>query len=229
MLNFDRRPIRAKFIPCKIWNELDLYKNDIAGLRLYARKWRTKVVEKKPKKADKEFLPIGGEFNIDDNQIEIHLWSHGFDKFQFSERAWNRTKYKFIQVMMHELIHFKQYYGKSEFYRPGTAPYKKTGVKRIDENREYHSSKDEIEAYAHCIYLDFKCFRSTIPIKTLIHRSLTHKDSATLTGIHKVFSKDIKNNDAFFLLAKKILQWQNKYSRSMQPKYKAKTISRIYK
>ena len=68
--------------------------------------------------------------------------------------------------------------------------FKKTGIPKIDNNREYHAGKDEIEAYAHCVYLDFKVRRPNIPIATLIRYAKTYKVSKNLAGIQRVFQTD---------------------------------------
>ena len=215
LLKFSEKPFKAKFIPSKIWSDLDRYKNDEIGLKQYFRKWRTKVVFKTPKREGKS-IPVGGEHNPDDNQSEIHIWCSNFNTFNFTDRKWDRIKYKIIQVIMHELIHCRQYMGKSQFYMPGKVKYKKTGVKNIDENREYHSNKGEIEAYAHCIYLDFKTFKVVLSVEQLLNRSFTHKDSPTLAGIIKVFNRDFKHNDAIPLLAKNIHKWDRKYTSALK-------------
>jgi hypothetical protein len=44
MLNFEERPFRAKFVPAKVWDDLDAYKNDSEVLKNYFKKWRTRVV-----------------------------------------------------------------------------------------------------------------------------------------------------------------------------------------
>ena len=90
--------------------------------------------------------------------------------------------------------------------------YARTGIKRIDENRAYHAGRDEIEAYAHCVYLDFKMKRPTIPVGDLIRYAGTYKVSKNLTGIQKLFRTD-KYNEVVPLLLRKILTWERKYTR----------------
>ena len=43
LLNFNERPFRAKYIPAKVWKDLDRYRNDSIGLTNYFKKWRTKI------------------------------------------------------------------------------------------------------------------------------------------------------------------------------------------
>lgn len=217
MLNFEERPFRAKFVPAKIWNDLDQYRNDPDGLKNYFKKWKCKIVFHKPKKEGK-MIPVGGWYYPEDIRSELEIWTGNFKKFEFTERSWDRFKYKLLQTLMHELIHCRQYMGKHEEFESSKVRFHRTGVKRIDDNRHYHSGRDEIEAYAHCIFLEYKCFRPTIPISTLIRRARTKRDSTTFSGIIKVFGNDPRNNSALPLLARKILTWERKYNRCLGTK-----------
>lgn len=213
LLSFKERPFRAKFIPAKIWDDLDKYKNDSDRLKNYFKKWKIRVLYKEQKKEGR-FVPVGGEYCPIKNYSEIHIYSNNFNKFQFTQNSWDRLKYKIIQVAMHELIHCRQYMGKNEEFEPSTVKFHKTGNSKIDENRHYHSGRDEIEAYAHCIFLDFKVYKPSFSISDLIRRSKTKRDSGTLAGILKVFGKDPRNNQALPLLTRKILTWERKYKRA---------------
>lgn len=216
MLNFEVRPFRAKFVPAKVWNDLDAYKNDATGLKNYFKKWRFRIVwhhEKKPTR----YISVGGGYYTDEGYSELDIYTSpdtNYNKYKFTDAAWDRFKFRVIQVAMHEFIHCKQYYGKPEEYAATKVYYSKTGVKRIDDNRDYHAGRDEIEAYAHCVYLDFKTKRPTIPIATLIRFAKTYKVSKNLTGIQKVFKTD-KHNEVIPLLLRKILVWERKYNRCL--------------
>jgi hypothetical protein len=215
MLNFAERPFRATFIPGKIWDDLDAYKNDSIGLRNYFRKWKCKVTFKQPNKQNRDgrYIPVGGFYLPDQNSVELDIYTTNYDKFEFTNLSWNRLKFKMIQVMMHELIHCRQYMGKHEDFAASVVKFHKTGVSKIDENRHYHSGRDEIEAYAHCIYLDFKMYKPTISVIDLIRRSRHKRDSVTFAGIIKLFGRDDRNNHALPLLIRKILTWERKYKR----------------
>jgi len=213
MLNFEDRPFRAKFNPAKIWNDLDSYKNDATGLRNYFKKWRFSIVFHKEKKPTKT-ISVGGGYYTDEGRSELDIWNSpdcNFNKHKFTDSSWARFKFRVIQVSMHELIHCKQYYGKPEEYAATKVYYSKTGIQRIDDNRDYHAGRDEIEAYAHCVYLDFKNKRPTVPIATLIRYAKTYKVSKNLTGIQKVFRTD-RHNEVIPLLLRKILVWERRYN-----------------
>ena len=73
-LNFEDRPFRAKFIPAKVWNDLDNYKNDAIGLRNYFKKWRFSIVwhsEKKPTQS----ISVGGGYYPDKGCSELDIWT----------------------------------------------------------------------------------------------------------------------------------------------------------
>ena len=213
-LNFDEKPFRSKFNPSKIWDDLDRYKNDATGLKNYFKKWRFRIKFPKEKKPTKR-IAVGGWYDLEGSFSELDIWTSpdtSYEKYKFTDTMWNRFKFRMIQVAMHELIHCKQYYGKHEDYTQGKAYYSKAGIKRIDDNREYHSGRDEIEAYAHCVYLDFKTKRPTIPVAELIRHAGKHKVSKNLAGIQKVFQTD-KHNEVIPTLLRKILTWERKYSK----------------
>lgn len=214
-LSFKERPFRAHFIPAKVWIDLDKYKNDATGLRNYFKKWRFRInwhTEKKPTRS----IAVGGGYWTDKNYSELDIYTSpdtDFNRYKFTDSSWDRFKYRVIQVSMHELIHCKQYYGKNEEYCASKVYYARTGIKRIDDTRDYHAGRDEIEAYAHCVFLDFKTKRPSISIATLIRHAKTYKVSKNLSGIQRVFRTD-RHNEVIPLLLRKILVWERKYNRA---------------
>jgi hypothetical protein len=214
-LSFKERPFRAKFIPAKVWTDLDKYKNDATGLRNYFKKWRFRIVwhyESKPTKS----IAVGGGYYPDLEFSELDIWTSpltDYNHHKFTDATWARFKYRVIQVAMHELIHCKQYYGKDEEYCASKVYYSRTGIEKIDNNRDYHAGRDEIEAYAHCVFLDFKTKRPTVPIATLIRYAKTYKVSKNLSGIQRIFRTD-RHNEVVPLLLRKILVWERKYNRA---------------
>jgi len=214
MLNFDNRPFRAKFVPSKIWNDLDRYKNDATGLRNYFKKWRFRINYMYENKPTNRIL-VGGGYYTDEEYHELDIWTSpetNYQNYKFTDRRWDSFKTRVIQVAMHELIHCRQYYGKSDEYCASKVYYKKSGIEKIDNNRDYHAGRDEIEAYAHCVYIDFRMKRPTIPVGELIRNAKTYKVSKNLSAIQKIFRTD-RHNEVVPLLLRKILVWERKYSR----------------
>lgn len=216
ILNFYERPFRAKLIPAKIWKDLDEYENDSLGLSHYCRKWRTKVdFQKEPSKAKvwKRYIGVGGEYDPENRQCVIIIHTTTFDTHQFTPSSWDKFKYKFIQTLMHEMIHFMQYDRRDDQYSNYVVPYKKVGHKKKDAERAYLSEFDEIQAYAHCVYLDYKMGKPNIPVVELIARSNKTIDSRTLHYFLKTFDYDYKNNHAIPKIMKQILKWDRKYAK----------------
>ena len=216
LLNFNERPFRASFIPAKVWKDLDYYENDSQGLINYFKKWRTKVEwikEKSNAKIYKNYIAVGGEYDADTRQCIIQIHTNKFDSFAFTIETWSRFKYKLIQVLMHELIHFMQYDRRGDESSRYIVPYKKVGHAKKDAERRYLSEFDEIQAYAHCVYLDYKVFRPTMSVSSLIARSRRYRDSRTLHYILSTFDYDYRNNHAIPKLMQQIMKWDRKYSR----------------
>jgi hypothetical protein len=216
LLNFYERPFRAKLIPAKVWVDLDSYKHDSIGLTNYARKWRTKIEwrnEKSKAKWATNYVAIGGEYSPDDRQITLQIYTKKFNSFPFTDKSWSSFKMRFIQTLMHEIIHFMQYDRRGDEWSNYVVPYKKVGIAKKDEQRAYLSEFDEIQAYAHCVYLDFKMRRPNVDIDTLLNRYKTKRDSSTLHYFLKTFDYDLRNNIATRKIIDQIGKWDRKYNR----------------
>jgi hypothetical protein len=216
LLNFYERPFRAKLIPAKVWKDLDKYENDSLGLSNYVKKWRTKIewIEQKSKaKVYRDFIAIGGEYSPEDRQCTLIIHSRNFNSHIFTPESWDRFKYRFIQTLMHELIHFMQYDRRDDSYSNYVVPYKRVGHKKKDEERRYLSEFDEIQAYAHCVYLDFRVFKPNIDIDVLLSRCKRKVDSKTLHYFLKTFNYDFRNNVSPQKIVQQIAKWDRKYNR----------------
>jgi hypothetical protein len=216
LLNFFERPFRAKLIPSKVWKDLDRYRNDSVGLVNYCKKWRTKVEFRKERSKAKFYethIAIGGEYDPEERQCVVQIHTDYYDKFKFTDSSWKKFKFKFIQVLMHEMIHFMQYDRRMDEYSNYVVPYKKIGHARKDAERRYLSEFDEIQAYAHCIFLDYKVLKPNIPVDTLLSRFKTKKDSKTFNYILRVFNNDHRNNHAIQKIIQQIGKWDRKYER----------------
>jgi hypothetical protein len=216
LLNFYERPFRAKLIPAKVWVDLDSYKHDSIGLTNYARKWRTKIEwrnEKSKAKWATNYVAIGGEYSPDDRQITLQIYTKKYNSFPFTDKSWSSFKMRFIQTLMHEIIHFMQYDRRGDEWSNYVVPYKKVNHAKKDEERRYLSEFDEIQAYAHCVYLDFKMRRPNVDIDTLLNRYKTKRDSSTLHYFLKTFDYDLRNNIATRKIIDQIGKCDRKYNR----------------
>ena len=216
LLNFYERPFRAKLIPAKVWLDLDSYKNNPVGLSNYVRKWRTKIQwcrEKSKAKWTENYVAIGGEYSPDERQITLQIYTQKYSTFQFTDKSWSSFKFRLMQTLMHEIIHFMQYDRRSDEWSNYVVPYKKVGIAKKDEQRAYLSEFDEIQAYAHCVYLDFKMRRPKVDISILLNRYKTKRDSSTLHYFLKTFDYDLRNNMATRKIIDQIGKWDRKYNR----------------
>jgi hypothetical protein len=217
LLNFYERPFRAKLVPAKVWKDLDNYRNDSKGLVNYVKKWRCKIEWKPEKSKAKIFLThvgVGGEYDPEKRQSVLIIHTMNFNKFPFTEPSWDAFKYRIIGTLMHEIIHFMQFHRRGDEWSNYVVPYKKVGHARKDAERAYLSEFDEIQAYAHCVYLDFKSFRPNVPIDTLLNRCKKHRDSKTLHYFLKTFNYDFRNNVSPQKIAQQITKWDRKYNRA---------------
>jgi hypothetical protein len=216
LLNFDERPFRAKLIPAKVWVDLDSYRNNQLGLSNYVRKWRTKIEWKKEKskaKWAKNYVAIGGEYDPDNRQCSLHIYTTNFNTFPFTDASWESFKFRLLQTLMHEIIHLMQFNRRDDEWSTYVVPYKKVGIVKKDEQRAYLSEFDEIQAYAHCVYLDFKMRRPKVDISILLNRYKTKRDSSTLHYFLKTFDYDLRNNIATRKIIDQIGKWDRKYNR----------------
>ena len=218
MLNWRERPFRATFVPAKVWTDLDSYRNDSKGLSNYFKKWRTKIeFRKEPSKAQcyKTKVACGGEYDPTTRQATIFIYTNHYDSFPFTNTSWERFKYRLIQVTMHEIIHMVQFDRRGDEWSGYVLPFKKVKQAKKNEERKYLSEFDEIQAYAHCVLTDFKCFKPTITTSTLINRAkqVGYSDSRTLHYILKVFDFDYRNNKAIPKLLDQIMKWDRKYQK----------------
>ena len=212
LLNFPERPFRAKLVPGKVWNDLDKYKNDPEGLANYCKKWRTKIKWIDDRRS-KKFIKIGGEYDYDARQCIVEVYTLHFDKYEFTDTLWTRFKYRFIQTLMHEMIHFMQYDRRGDKYNYRTAPFKRVKNEKKTEERQYLSNLDEIQAYAHCVYLDIKTSRmKDITLRDFLQQAKTYSPSSTLSYILKTFDYDYRNNHAISKLAWHVQKWDRKYA-----------------
>jgi hypothetical protein len=216
LLNFYERPFRAKLIPAKVWVDLDSYKNNPVGLSNYVRKWRTKIEwrhEKSKARWTENYVAIGGEYSPDERQITLQIYTQKYSTFPFTDKSWASFKFRLMQTLMHEIIHFMQYDRRGDEWSNYVVPYKKVGIAKKDAQREYLSEFDEIQAYAHCVYLDYKMRRPNVDIDTLLNRYKTKRDSSTLHFFLKTFNYDLRNNHATRKIIDQIGKWDRKYKR----------------
>ena len=116
---------------------------------------------------------------------------------------------------MHEMIHFMQYDRRYDECSHYIVPYKRVGHSRKDAERRYLSEFDEIQAYAHCVYLDFKMRKPKVELPVLLGRCKKQRDSSTLHYFLKTFDYDFRNNISPQKIFQQIEKWDRKYARRL--------------
>jgi hypothetical protein len=106
-----------------------------------------------------------------------------------------------------------QFDRRDDSYSNYIVPYKRVGQKKKDEERRYLSEFDEIQAYAHCVYLDFKMFKPNVDVDTLLARCKKQVDSRTLHYFLKTFDYDFRNNMSPQKIIQQVVKWERKYNR----------------
>lgn len=213
LLSFQERPFRAKLIPSKVWSDLDKYKNNSVGIKNYCKKWRTSVsfFPSTDNKVPYDFISVGGQYC--DRRSEVFVYANDFDCYKFTDKTWDRFKYKFIQTLMHELVHFMQYDNRDD--EPSYRYYKwnKSINENVNQDREYYSSTDEVQAYAHCVYMDFRYYKPNKSIDKLVEDCVKRPNSPTLREILKTFDFDIDSNETIKNILKEVYRWDRKYKK----------------
>ena len=195
ILGFTERPFRAKFIPKKIYRDVDAYKNNVDGLFKYLRKYKI-VRELSPLD---ESITVGGEFD-EEGQMVIRLFGD-FNSYQFTDGEWAMFKFRLLQCMMHELIHWHQ------FYARGHSECKVYEYVSEHEDAPYYSSSDEVSAFAHCIFLELKREYPQLPIS----ESIESYGGETYNAIFKDTFDHNFDNKALKRYVNEILRWEKKY------------------
>ena len=217
-LNFYDRPFRAKFVPKKMWSDLDNYRSDLLGLKNYFKKWKTKIIFKKqPSSAVyKKYILIGGEYDPIERQCSIFIYNSKPESNKFSDASWSSFKKRLMQTFMHELIHFMQFDRRDDNWSNYIVSYKHTSNPKKELERKYLSAFDEIQAYAHCVLIDFKINRPKSEVKTLLANYKSKRASSTLNYFLRAFDYDFENNLAAQKIIKQIGKWDNRYNKELK-------------
>lgn len=211
-INFYERPFRATLIPAKIWRDLDRYCNDSEGIINYCKKWRTSVEFRKPGRWKN--IAVGGEYDPDERRCHIYIYCEDFDNYFFDIKVWSRFKRRFIETIMHEMIHFSQFDRRNDNWANYNLHHKNTGNYRIDTERNYLANFDEVQAYAHDILSEIKSRYPKCSIEKFLKKSDLMKrcPSSSLKYYLKTFNYDL-NSRPMLKLFDQVIKWDNKYTR----------------
>lgn len=205
---FKKKPFRSKFVFKDIWNDMDSFKGDIQSMKKYFKKFRTDVILNEPVQ-HYDNIPVGGYYTPDTNRIELVITVNDFNNYSFSDKDWFQFKFIVIQVMAHELVHMMQFVNRDFFWSYKNCKYRKVRSEEKNANRKYHANMDEIQAYAHCIYLELTQFGFQIPKSK--EPNDVFKLSVTFNMILNVFGNRM-NQPAITKTIFHIRQWDKKYN-----------------
>jgi len=196
LIPFVSRPFRSGFVPSRITRELDIYKNDLDALTKYLKKYKV-IIERHPLE---NAVTVGGEF-CESGRIYLRLFGD-YVNYVFTDEEWAMFKFRLVQVLMHELIHWSQYsirgHGESKICR-----YVST-----HHEASYYSLHDEIEAFAHCMFLEMK---RNFPDES-IKEVMTHYVGETYEHAIEVVFENNPENKAVNKYRREILKWEKLYN-----------------
>lgn len=190
ILKFKKRPFRAKFNPQTVFLSLDRYKNNIQGLRHYLRQFKVSV-----ERESDRVITVGGEFDFVKGRIVLYLYGD-YESRKFTKNEWEMFKFRVIQTLMHEIIHWRQ------FEKRGHNHSKICNFVSEHKEAPYHSLKDEIQAYAHCIFLE-----------NLRDNDESYGGETYNHIFHTVFDHNPKN-EALSMILEEIRRWKRLYSKN---------------
>lgn len=204
LLNVDLPELR----PAKIWNDIDKYRNDPVGMKRYfSRKFKATLNTEFSSKRDSVFY-VSGEFDQLEERVIVNTVRHK----NLADCDWRALKAEIIVTLMHEYIHYMQYIF-DDNDMDLVLLHKEHANKLKQEEREYYASWSEIQAYAHCIYMEMKDRNS----KKSCAEMLQHKRqyySPCLRGIRSRFEGF---DYPIRYLYREVLRWEKRYENS-QPK-----------
>lgn len=207
-LSFAERPNYPKFIPAKVWVGLDRYKDKIlSGLWSYVKKWDVNVdLTFLPNKSKSDFI-ISGLYDEDEDKILVGIQYKSCAVLQdMSDASWDRFKFELIQIIMHETIHRLQYQWRDGDDSNKHYSYSESTSKKTEANRRYLSNQDEVAAWAHCCYLEYRASGQTL---SEFLQTANRKKFTTLTQFRAGF--DWKLNEAVKALITYICRWSTFY------------------
>jgi hypothetical protein len=186
---FKERPFRKKLIISKIWNELDAFRGSFQSFKKYLKSFRVDLLIDSNSLHDHLQIPVGGFYCPENNRIELILYTENFDMFLFDDYQWYEFKFSFMQVFCHEIVHMMQFSNRDYVWSYRRCKFRKVKMAEINEDRKYHASLDEIQAYAHCIFLELMETGIGVP-KCEKERKL-YNCSATYSMLLRVFGNKV--------------------------------------
>jgi hypothetical protein len=188
-----------KFVPSVLWDKLDKYRWDIPGMkRFLARNYRAKLQHT----TCLIWFTVSGEFDHLENRISLFVESAP----ELTDRQWRAFKFELIITLMHEYVHYMQWsFHQDEFEK--ILLHKESTNEDVQEQRDYYAAWDEIQAYAHCIYMEMKDRNSHKPVAEMLQHPTCYYSPTLrhIKSLYEGFDQPIK------YLYREVLKWEKRY------------------
>lgn len=203
---------RFAFVPSKIWSELDQYKNNPFSLQLYTqRKFGARTTFKESAAKYIEYPAVAGEYDPYDDEIilEVQVSRDQFSRYAFPEGSWEKFKFAFMQTLMHEMVHYRQWKYERAIW-DATVSHEAHANTVKNDNRQYMASRNEIQAYAHCAWLELKSNYKNFDMRKL--ESVKRKvRSDAIRRYMRAFNLTDMSHPVTQILIEEIRAWDQKY------------------
>lgn len=183
-------------MPQTVFFDLDEHKNNSSSLAKHLKRFKINISY-----IGNTDITVGGEFD-EIGYIYINIFGD-FDNFEFTDDAWVMFKFRLIQCIMHELIHWHQ------FDTRGHGDCKVLKFVSEHPDAKYYSSVDEISAYSHCIVLEL---RREYP-EMSINESLAAYGGETYDYIFNTIFMNNYDNLALKRYEREIKRWEKVYEK----------------
>ena len=232
-LDFDVVPLigfenRKRMFPVKMnlaqmWGELDRCRNNARALVAYLqKKWITVQFIGPDDEKAKDVMVIAGEFEpdfegrygvvYDDVRVLIFTTREGFNSHEFSDAGWGAFKRDLLQIAMHELVHARQFSNSKRRWLHGQVRFEKSRRLNINVQREYLADMCEVEAYAHCCYIELMSNYRKFDFSKLPEKLTRRIKCDSLRFYLRVFGyKDAAQKPVIKRLITHIRAWERRY------------------
>ena len=155
----------------------------------------------------KEDFSVSGLYDMDTNKRYIVLnFPKSYKTFSIDDEKWKEFKFAVSQVCQHEAIHQNQWQHRDYKEEGGLSLDFRNMIGDLDEDREYLSDIDEIDAYGHDIAMEIKyCYPKKDPYEVL--RTIDRRRKLWSYTYYKKTFKGEEWSDIKKRLYKKIYLW----------------------
>lgn len=163
---------------------------------------RCSVFRKMPKQGD---YSVGGIYDWSKDKIHIQFIMHKKDRSVILEPDdWYEFKFLFSQTLQHELIHRHQYIKRAITYDDCEPDLDHRFFDKIsiDDEREYLSDDDEIEAYSHDIAMEILFYYADLDPFVVLQKI----DKKRKVWSYNYYKKTFKDVPGWYNIKKKLLK-----------------------